>query len=117
MPTSDTLGTNERIQGDRQALRLFLARVRELRLHNNWTQAEMARRAGITRSAYQNFENGYGNITLKNLVRVFGVLGLTDRFARLVPSVQFEPTLKDLTRPKRQRARTSIVPRRKPKTQ
>jgi transcriptional regulator with XRE-family HTH domain len=93
------------VQGDREAIRTMLTRVRQHRLKHNWTQAEMARRAGISRPAYQNFENGYGNITLANLAKILGVLGLTNGLAQMVPPVTTEPTLSELMKPARQRAR------------
>lgn len=93
------------VQSDREAVRLFLERLRQHRLNLNWSQAELARRAGLSRPAYQNFENGYGNITLRNLLKILGVLGLTNQFAQLIPPITDEPTLASLTRPARQRAR------------
>jgi transcriptional regulator with XRE-family HTH domain len=97
------------VQSDREAVRILLSRVRQHRLRHNWSQAEMARRIGLTRATYQNFENGYGNLTLANLVRVLGVLGLTNHLAQLVPPVTEEPTLLSLTQPIRQRARARRV--------
>ena len=82
----------------------MLTRVRQHRLKHNWTQAELAKRAGISRPAYQNFENGYGNITLANLAKILGVLGLTNNLAQMVPPVAAEPTLAELMKPARQRA-------------
>ena len=93
------------LQSDREAVRLFLDRLRQHRLKQNWSQVEMARRAGLSRPAYQNFENGYGNITLRNLLKILGVLGLTDRFAQMIPPITEEPTLAALSKPVRQRAR------------
>jgi transcriptional regulator with XRE-family HTH domain len=93
------------VQGDREAIRTMLTRVRQHRLKHNWTQAEMAKRAGISRPAYQNFENGYGNITLANLAKILGVLGLSNNLAQMVPPVTAEPTLAELMKPARQRAR------------
>ena len=93
------------VQGDREAVRVLLTRVRQHRLKHNWSQAEMARRAGLSRTAYQDFENGYGNITLANLARVLGVLGLTNQLAQLVPPVAEETTLTALLKAPRQRAR------------
>ncbi len=97
--------TDPLLQSDREAVRLFLDGVRQHRLKQNWSQVEMARRAGLSRPAYQNFENGYGNITLRNLLKILGVLGLTERFAQMIPPVTEEPTLAALTEPARQRAR------------
>lgn len=86
-------------------VRGLLERVRAHRLRLNWSQAELARRAGISVQSYQNFETGHGNITLANLLRILGVLGLASRFALLVPEPEEERTLKDVSRPPRQRAR------------
>jgi transcriptional regulator with XRE-family HTH domain len=102
------------VQSDREAVRILLSRVRQHRLKQNWSQREMARRVGLNRATYQNFENGYGNLTLANFVRVLGVLGLTNNLAQLVPPVADEPTLASLMQPPRQRARATRVPPRKP---
>ena len=93
------------LHSDREAVRQFLDGLRQHRLKHNWSQVEMARRAGLSRPAYQNFENGYGNITLRNLLKILGVLGLTERFAQIIPPVTEEPTLAALSKPVRQRAR------------
>lgn len=97
------------VQSDREAVRILLDRLRQHRLKLNWSQAEMAQRAGLSRPAYQNFENGYGNITLRNLVKVLGVLGLTNHLAEMVPLLREEPTLASLAKPVRQRARARRV--------
>ncbi len=96
---------------DRAVVRTLLERVRQHRLKHNWSQAEMARRAGLSRPAYQNFENGYGNITLANLVRILGVLGLTNNLAQLVPALTEEPSFASLTQPVRLRARAVGKPK------
>lgn len=95
------------LPADREAVRTLLDHVRQQRLKRNWSQVEMARRTGLSRPSYQNFENGYGNLTLSNLVRILGVLGCTGNLATLVPPATEEPTLKSLTQPARVRARTS----------
>ncbi len=86
-------------------VRGLLDRVRAHRLKRNWSQAELARRAGISVQSYQSFETGYGNITLAHLLRILGVLGLASRVALLVPEPEEERTLKDVSRRPRQRAR------------
>jgi transcriptional regulator with XRE-family HTH domain len=91
--------------GERAVVRGLLERVRAHRLKRNWSQAELARRAGISVQSYQNFETGHGNITLAHLLRILGVLGLASRFALLVPEPEEERTLKEVSRPPRQRAR------------
>lgn len=95
--------------GERALVRGLLTRLRAQRLRRNWTQAELARRAGISVQSYQNFETGYGNITLANLLRILGVLGLADRLTLLVPELEEERTLRDINRPPRQRARAKKV--------
>jgi transcriptional regulator with XRE-family HTH domain len=90
--------------GDRSAVRQMLARIREQRLARNWTQTEMAHRCGLSRASYQNLEGGFGNITLANLVRVLGILGLASRLADLVPPVEDPRTLESAYQAPRQRA-------------
>ena len=91
--------------GERVVVRTLLARLRAHRLRRNWTQAELARRAGISVQSYQNLETGYGNITFANLLRILGILGFADRLSLLVPELEEERTLRDVGRPARQRAR------------
>jgi len=92
--------------GERVVVRTLLSRLRAQRLRRNWTQSELARRAGISVQSYQNFETGYGNITLANLLRILGILGFADRLTLLVPELEEERTLRDVNRAPRQRART-----------
>src|SRR3990172_2140964 len=105
MDSNETVDPTTLVQSDREAVRVMLSRLRQHRLKHNWSQAEMARRVGLSRAAYQDFENGYSNITLTNLAKVLGVLGLTNNLAQMVPPVVEEPTLASLTKPLRLRAR------------
>lgn len=91
---------------EKQAARTFIDRVREQRLARNWSQAETARRAGLSLAAYKRFEGGFGNLTLLNLVRLMGVLGYLERFAEVVPPAipPESQTLATLEAPRRQRA-------------
>jgi transcriptional regulator with XRE-family HTH domain len=91
--------------GERAVVRGLLTRLRTRRLRHNWSQAELARRAGISVQSYQKFETGYGNVTLAHFLRILGVFGLASRFDLLVPELDEERTLKDMNRPARQRAR------------
>lgn len=97
--------SSKALQSDRMAVRRMLEKLRAHRLQRNWTQAEMARRSGLSRPAYQNFEGGYGNITLSNLVRVLGILGFASRIADLIPESEDERTLESVNHAPRQRAR------------
>ncbi len=94
------------VQTGRETVRLLLAHVRQHRLNRNWSQAEIARRACLSRSAYQNFENGCGNLTLANLVGILDVLGLAENLAQLVPPVTAEATPAAPPRLPRLRARS-----------
>ncbi|HVU32799.1 MAG TPA: helix-turn-helix transcriptional regulator [Opitutaceae bacterium] len=95
--------------GDRTVLRTLVERVRQQRLSRLWTQAEAARRAGLSRSAYQDFEAGVGNITLLNLSRVLGIFNLSDRLAELVPPPTAPVTLPELLKKPRVRGRKSTA--------
>ena len=97
--------STESRSGERAVVHGLLERLLAHRLRRNWSQAELARRAGISVQSYQNFETGYGNITLAHLLRILGVLGLANRIALVVPELEEERTLKDVSRPSRQRAR------------
>jgi transcriptional regulator with XRE-family HTH domain len=74
-----------------KALETLVQRVKANRIARNWTQAEMARRAGLSLGTYQNFERGFG-INLANLLRLLGVLGYLTQFANMIPSPQAEVT-------------------------
>jgi transcriptional regulator with XRE-family HTH domain len=89
---------------EREAVRAFLRRLKENRLARNWSQAEMATRAGLTRTGYQNLELGLSNPTLLTVVRILGVLGCLDRLAELVPPAEAPRTLESLSTPSRVRA-------------
>lgn len=105
----DSLNSRSVASGDRSAVRQMLARIRDQRLARNWTQEEMARRAGLSRASYQNFEGGFGNIALANLVRILGIFGLASRLADLVPVVDDQRTLESAYRTPRKRARQKVT--------
>ena len=96
---NDPLTRPKLVQSGPDAVRMLLDRLRQHRLTRNWSQAEIARRAHLSRAAYQNFETGRGNITLRNLMKVLWVLGLTHHLAQMVPAIPAEPTLVSPTGP------------------
>jgi transcriptional regulator with XRE-family HTH domain len=114
--TSDVLTGHEPVQGGPDAVRILRERLRQHRLKRNWSQAEMARRAHLSRAAYQNFETGSGNITLRNLMKVLWVLGLTHHLAQMVPLIPAEPSPSPLAKPARQRSYTRRPAPEKPKS-
>jgi transcriptional regulator with XRE-family HTH domain len=89
---------------EREAVRVFLRRLKEHRLARNWSQTEIAARAGLTRTGYQNLELGLSKPTLLTVVRILGVLGYLDRLAELVPPAEVPRTLESLSKPSRMRA-------------
>jgi transcriptional regulator with XRE-family HTH domain len=107
--TSDALSKHEHIQSGPEAVSILCERLRQHRLHRNWSQAEMARRAHLSRAAYQNFETGSGNITLRNLMKILWVLGLTQHLAQMVPPLPAGSALAPSAKPARQRSYTRRV--------
>jgi transcriptional regulator with XRE-family HTH domain len=89
---------------ERDAVRAFLARLREHRLALNLSQVEMAKRAGMSPASYQNIELGVANPTLSLLVRLLGILGGLKGFSELLPPVEPERTLQSLDVHARMRA-------------
>jgi transcriptional regulator with XRE-family HTH domain len=89
---------------EREAVRAFLTRLREHRLALNLSQAEMAKRAGMSPASYQNIELGVANPTLSLLVRLLGILGGLKGLSELLPPVEPTRTLKSLDVRARMRA-------------
>lgn len=78
-------------------------RVRARRLQRAWTQAEMARRAGIREATYVLFERT-GKISLLRLLKVLDMLGLLEEFDRIAREPDLSTvTLAELVKPRRQR--------------
>jgi len=63
-------------------------RVRELRLRQNWTQEELAERAGITAASYRRFEQT-GKIALERLLLIASALKVMDGFDGLFMAKTF----------------------------
>lgn len=79
------------------------SRIRDRRLQRAWTQAEMARRAGLKEATYVLFERT-GRISLLRLLKIFDVLGLMEEFDRIGREPDLSTlTLAELVKPKRQR--------------
>lgn len=79
-------------------------RIRRARLNANWTQAELAERAGISRRSLQKAEEGEVTTveTLVNILRGLSQLGHLDQF---LPEPPWSPVqMAKLQGEKRQRA-------------
>jgi len=79
------------------------AGVKRLRLRRNWTQQELARRAGITLATYRRFERT-GRISLERLMQLAIVLNAVDGVHGLFRSSP-ALSLDELERRERSRAR------------
>lgn len=81
------------------------SRVRARRLQRGWTQAELARRAGLKAATYVLFERT-GRISLLRLLKIFDVFGMMDEVDRIAREPDLSNvTLDDLVKPTRQRGR------------
>lgn len=65
--------------------KVLAGRIRALRLLRSWTQATLARRAGVTAASYRRFETT-GRASLELVLKVANALARLDEFERL-----FEP--------------------------
>ncbi|WJV63398.1 helix-turn-helix transcriptional regulator [Pectobacteriaceae bacterium CE70] len=78
-------------------------RLKQARLNNDLTQAEVAERAGITRKSVLNAEKG--RVQLDVFVAIMAALNLTEQLERFLPKQQISPLqLSRLQGKKRQRA-------------
>lgn len=79
------------------------SRLRERRLRRGWTQAEIARRAGLREPTYVLFERT-GRISLLRLLKVLEVLELSGEFERIGTQQDLHGlTLDDIVKPQRKR--------------
>lgn len=74
-----------------EAIKLIGERIAAQRLGLNWTQKELAEKAGISLRTLIRLESGEGNPGLESLVGVCCALNLTNRFNILLPEVQMTP--------------------------
>ena len=94
------------LQSPSEIAQLLARRVREQRLERGWSQAEIARRAGVKLATYILFERT-GRVSLLRFVGILDVLGLSGELAQLgKTALPAGASLADLTKPLPQRGRT-----------
>ena len=69
---------------DKAVLTGFGKRIASFRLNNNWTQADLANKAGVSKSTVEHLEKGQST-QLLNLVKILRALDLLQQFVNLVP--------------------------------
>ena len=85
-------------------------RLRTRRLKRGWTQAEIARRAGLKEPTYVLFERT-GRISLLRLLKVLEVLELSGEFERIGALEDLHGlSMADIVKPKRQRGSSRRQP-------
>jgi transcriptional regulator with XRE-family HTH domain len=89
-------------------LKVLLEGLRKARLSQNWSQSEMAKRSNMSRAAYQNFENGFGNITLTHLLGILRALQLEENLSLLIPSPQAIEDAKQRIRARRAKPKPTM---------
>jgi transcriptional regulator with XRE-family HTH domain len=82
------------------------ARLARLRLEHNWTQAQLAVEAGVSKRTVERLEAGAVATQLSGFIRVCRVLDVLERFDTLVPEPVPSP-LEQLKLRGRQRRRAS----------
>lgn len=67
-------------------LKTMGAVVRNERLQQNWSGAELAKRAGVGVNTIWNIENGNASVSLKNVLSVLTALECSDQILKTIPS-------------------------------
>lgn len=66
------------------SLAAFGARLKEARLLRNWTQADIAAKAGLSESSIRKVESGSPHITVGAYLALLDVIGLPTAFDRVI---------------------------------
>jgi transcriptional regulator with XRE-family HTH domain len=90
-----------------ETLQALAGRARDLRLLQNWTQQELARRSGVGVATLHRFEKT-GQVSFENALRIATALGVEAGFGRLFEAPKYTSLDEVLERskgPGRRRAR------------
>ncbi len=93
---------------DNAVLTEFGKRIAGTRLNNNWTQAELANKAGVSKSTVEHIEKGQST-QLLNMIKILRALGFLNQFIGVIPELGPSPMellmqSKNLQKNKRKRA-------------
>ncbi len=96
---------------DNAVLTEFGKRIAGARLNNNWTQAELANKAGVSKSTVEHIEKGQST-QLLNMIKILRALGFLNQFIGVIPELGPSPMellmqSKNLQKNKRKRASKS----------
>jgi transcriptional regulator with XRE-family HTH domain len=67
-----------------EAMATLGRRLRVARLRRNWSQAEMAQRAGVTRKTYAALEAGDSGVSIGCLLKSLSILGYPERLGAVL---------------------------------
>ncbi len=62
----------------------FGKRIAGYRLNNNWTQADLAQKAGVSKSTVEHIEKGQ-SVQISNLLKILGAFDLQNQFLEIIP--------------------------------
>lgn len=68
------------------ALVEFGKRIASHRLNSNWTQAELANKAGVSKSTVEHIEKGQST-QLLNMAKILHALGFLNQFLNIIPEL------------------------------
>lgn len=75
---------------DNAVLNEFGKRIAGARLNNNWTQADLANKAGVSKSTVEHIEKGQST-QLLNMIKILRALGHLNQFISIVPELGPSP--------------------------
>jgi len=95
---------NWRRKTDIAILKEFGERVKSARIQANYTQAQLAEKAGLSRRTLQLFESGEGG-NLTTFIQIIRALGQLDQLAKLL---EFEDQISPLSMLKEEKPRYRV---------